>query len=161
NVEDVCRFPDLPARRQLTYQAKQLIAREIELEKMRRMEALLQARNVDEVGRAHAVLGFLGRWNGLGEAAENVEAKPAVPPNHQQRLEHIVRRAAVEDKPETDFFGRPLRRQQAATAPASQASKEESIESQMGKAVGKSDVWFRFNEGVSNAVRRNIYIKDL
>lgn len=23
---------------------------------------------------------------------------PAVPPNHQQRLEHIVRRAAVEDK---------------------------------------------------------------
>ena len=51
NVEDVCRFPDLPARRQLTYQAKQLIAREIELEKMRRTEALLQARNRGEVGR--------------------------------------------------------------------------------------------------------------
>lgn len=31
----------------------------------------------------------------------------------------------------------------------------------MGKAVGNSDVWFRFNEGVSNAVRRNLYIKDL
>lgn len=44
---------------------------------------------------------------------------------------------------------------------APQVSKEESVESQMGKAVGKSDVWFRFNEGVSNAVRRNIYIRDL
>ncbi|KFQ18711.1 Chromosome transmission fidelity protein 18, partial [Merops nubicus] len=93
-----------------------------------------------------------------GEAAE---LGPAGTPNHQQRLEHIVRRAAVEDKPETDFFGRPIRRQQVAPAPAPQASREESMESQMGKAVGKSDVWFRFNEGVSNAVRRNIYIRDL
>ncbi|XP_042654355.1 chromosome transmission fidelity protein 18 homolog isoform X2 [Tyto alba] len=149
NVEDVCRFPDLPARRQLTYQAKQLIAREIELEKMRRTEALLQARNQGEEP-----------GNGLGEGGERAAAGPAVPPNHHQRLEHIVRRATVEDKPDTDFFGRPLQRVATATG-APQDSKEESIESQMGKAVGRSDVWFRFNEGVSNAVRRNIYIKDL
>ncbi|KAM9179153.1 chromosome transmission fidelity protein 18 homolog [Mergus octosetaceus] len=150
NVEDVCRFPDLPARKQLTYQAKQLIAREIELEKMRRMEALLQARNLsEEPGR------------GPGELAESGDTGPAAPQNHQQRLEHIVRRAAVEDKPETDFFGRPILRQRVSTAPAAQPSEQDSIERQMGKAVGNSDVWFRFNEGVSNAVRRNLYIKDL
>lgn len=45
NLEEVCRFPELPARKPLTYQAKQLIAREIEMEKMRRAEAL--ARNGD------------------------------------------------------------------------------------------------------------------
>lgn len=39
--------------------------------------------------------------------------------------------------------------------------REESLEVQMGKAVGRSDVWFRFNEGFSNAVRRNLYIRDL
>lgn len=39
NVEEVCRFPDLPFRKPLTYQAKQLIAREIQVEKMRQMEA--------------------------------------------------------------------------------------------------------------------------
>lgn len=63
-MEDVCRFPDLPARKQLTYQAKQLIAREIELEKMRRMEALLQARNLSEVQRGRAGEGGLsgGPW---------------------------------------------------------------------------------------------------
>ncbi|XP_071879761.1 chromosome transmission fidelity protein 18 homolog [Anas platyrhynchos] len=150
NVEDVCRFPDLPARKQLTYQAKQLIAREIELEKMRRMEALLQARNLSEEPA-----------RGPDEPAESRDTGPAAPQNHQQRLEHIVRRAAVEDKPETDFFGRPILRQRVSTAPAAQPSEQDSIERQMGKAVGNSDVWFRFNEGVSNAVRRNLYIKDL
>lgn len=63
-MEDVCRFPDLPARKQLTYQAKQLIAREIELEKMRRMEALLQTRNLSEVGKGRAGVGFQGACGG-------------------------------------------------------------------------------------------------
>ncbi|NWZ26244.1 CTF18 protein, partial [Asarcornis scutulata] len=161
NVEDVCRFPDLPARKQLTYQAKQLIAREIELEKMRRMEALLQARNLSKVRRGRAGEGGLSGGPGPDEPAESRDTGPAAPQNHQQRLEHIVRRAAVEDKPETDFFGRPILRQRVSTAPAAQPAEQDSIERQMGKAVGNSDVWFRFNEGVSNAVRRNLYIKDL
>lgn len=42
-----------------------------------------------------------------------------------------------------------------------QPAEHDAIEHQMGKAVGRSDVWFRFNEGVSNAVRRNLYIRDL
>lgn len=49
NVEEVCRFPELPARKPLTYQAKQLIAREIEMEKMRRAEALAWARGGPQV----------------------------------------------------------------------------------------------------------------
>lgn len=44
---------------------------------------------------------------------------------------------------------------------ADQVPEKNTVEKQIGKAVGQSDVWFRFNEGVSNAVRRNIYIKDL
>ncbi|XP_015732166.1 chromosome transmission fidelity protein 18 homolog isoform X2 [Coturnix japonica] len=148
NVEDVCRFPDLPARKQLTYQAKQLIAHEIEMEKMRRTEAVLQARNINEEPAE------------MGDV-ETGAGGPAVPHNHQQRLEHIMRRTAVQDKPETDFFGRPILRQQSAPAPEAQPSEQDAIENQMGKAVGRSDVWFRFNEGVSNAVRRNLYIRDL
>ncbi|XP_065588837.1 chromosome transmission fidelity protein 18 homolog isoform X1 [Cyrtonyx montezumae] len=148
NVEDVCRFPDLPARKQLTYQAKQLIAHEIEMEKMRRTEAVLQARKLIEepAGMGDVHVGSRG---------------PAAPCNHQQCLEHIVRKAAVQDKPETDFFGRPILRQQSAPAPEAQPSERDAMENQMGKAVGHSDVWFRFNEGVSNAVRRNLYIRDL
>lgn len=50
NVEEVCRFPEVPARKPLTYQARQLIAREIEVEKMRRAEAAARARASLQVG---------------------------------------------------------------------------------------------------------------
>ncbi|XP_075755921.1 chromosome transmission fidelity protein 18 homolog [Pelodiscus sinensis] len=154
NVEDVCRFPDLPARKPLTYQAKQLIAREIELEKMRRTEAMLQARNTSQVSE-----------ESLGETQSKPSAKPGMPTsnirNHEQRLQHIVKKAAFDEKPETDFFGRQLVKKPVSPSAANQTSEQDSVEKQIGKAVGKSDVWFRFNEGVSNAVRRNIYIKDL
>ncbi|KAM4024585.1 chromosome transmission fidelity protein 18 homolog isoform 2-T2 [Anomaloglossus baeobatrachus] len=92
NVEDVCRFPELPARKQLTYQAKQLIAREIELEKMRRSEAFQQARNAgkEDVGK---------------KTTEKLEKESAVKPaatpaslNHEQRLENIVKKATFEEK---------------------------------------------------------------
>ena len=49
NVEEVCRFPELPARKPLTYQAKQLMAREVEVEKMRRVEASARARDGPQV----------------------------------------------------------------------------------------------------------------
>ncbi|NXQ29663.1 CTF18 protein, partial [Alaudala cheleensis] len=154
NVEAVCRFPELPARRQLSYQAKQLIAREIELEKMRRAEA----RGLGQTPQGEPARGVSSPQdpgNGLGDT------EPAGPPNHQQQLEHIVKRAAVQDKPEVDFFGRPLQRKETAKTLAPEVSREESLELKMGKAVGRSEVWFRFNEGFSNAVRRNLYIRDL
>ena len=31
NIEELCRFPGLPQRKQLSYSAKQLISREVEL----------------------------------------------------------------------------------------------------------------------------------
>uniref|UniRef100_A0A8C7A2C8 Chromosome transmission fidelity protein 18 homolog n=1 Tax=Nothoprocta perdicaria TaxID=30464 RepID=A0A8C7A2C8_NOTPE len=139
NVEDVCRFPDLPARRQLTYQAKQLIAREIELEKMRRMEALLQER----------------------KGGEGHEEGRSGPEHRHQPAPLTLSLCFSLLQPETDFFGRPLVKKAAAPAPASQPDEQDAMEQQLGTAVGRSDVWFRFNEGVSNAVRRNIYIRDL
>uniref|UniRef100_A0A8D0L4C1 Chromosome transmission fidelity protein 18 homolog n=1 Tax=Sphenodon punctatus TaxID=8508 RepID=A0A8D0L4C1_SPHPU len=142
NVEEVCRFPDLPLRKPLTYQAKQLVAREIELEKMRRTEAVLQAPRP--------------KGDSLKTGAESAPAKSSVR-NHEQRLEHIVKKASsieekVNHREQPDFPCFPT---------GNQISEREMIEKQIGTAVGRSDVWFRFNEGVSNAVRRNIYIKDL
>lgn len=48
-MEEICHFPELPARKPLTYQAKQLIAHEIEMEKMRRTEALARAGDSPQV----------------------------------------------------------------------------------------------------------------
>nr|XP_014342209.1 PREDICTED: chromosome transmission fidelity protein 18 homolog [Latimeria chalumnae] len=206
NVEDVCRFPELPIRKQMTYQAKQLIAREIELEKMRRTEALLQARNANRV-ESDKTAAKSSQTKGM--------PKPSVK-NHEMRLESIVKTTAVEEKPELDFFGRQVvKKEKRLVSPAAEffslldqclqnteswnrqptisemlhtllsrnlegkfrikwlstfffslltvgtELQNPSSETQIGKAVGNSDVWFRFNEGFSNAVRRNVYIKDL
>ncbi|XP_029917755.1 chromosome transmission fidelity protein 18 homolog [Myripristis murdjan] len=143
-VEEVVRFPGLPPRRQLTYQAKQTISREMEQEKMRRAEQLMLLRNPAKE-----------------EPKQSAQPKPAGNHlNHQQRLENIVRQTTVETRPEVDFFGRAVAPKPQRPQPTSD-SGEKSTELAMGKAVGNSDVWFRFNEGMSNAVRRNVYIREL
>nr|XP_036861570.1 chromosome transmission fidelity protein 18 homolog isoform X2 [Manis javanica] len=154
NVEELCRFPELPTRKPLTYQAQQLIAHEIEMEKMRRAEARAMGspQQVDE--------GPLGN-EGLHGGAEEEGLQSATLCSHKQRLERIVKRVGVEEQPERDFFGRVVVRR-AATLSAEDATPEiDTAEQRMGTAVGRSDVWFRFKEGVSNAVRRGLYIRDL
>ncbi|KAK2817274.1 hypothetical protein Q5P01_025465 [Channa striata] len=141
-VEEAVRFPGLPPRRQLTYQAKQTISREMEQEKMRRAEQLMLQRN---------------------PAVKEVEKKNAGPQptrNHQQRLENIVKQTTVETRPEVDFFGRAVAPKPQRQQPSSDTGEKCAVLA-MGTAVGNSDVWFRFNEGMSNAVRRNVYIREL
>ncbi|XP_034543950.1 chromosome transmission fidelity protein 18 homolog [Notolabrus celidotus] len=141
-VEEVVKFPGLPPRRQLTYQAKQTISREMEQEKMRRAEQMMLQRNPAR------------------READKKSAGPKGSRNHEQRLENIVKQTIVEIRPELDFFGRTLA-PKPQRSQLSSDSGEKSAEFCMGTAVGNSDVWFRFNEGMSNAVRRNVYIREL
>lgn len=112
----MCRFPDLPARRQLSYQAKQLIAREIELEKMRRTEALLQARNLGQVGTAVGSGGMVGllmgikflglRWGLGGFCSANGNPGLNPPPQAQHLAAHLPAgsTAALGHQPEGLMF---------------------------------------------------------
>ncbi|XP_068445320.1 chromosome transmission fidelity protein 18 homolog [Clinocottus analis] len=142
-IEDVVRFPGLPPRRQLTYQAKQTVSREMEQEKMRRAEQLMLQRNPP-----------------TQRDVNKKSAGPTSTRNHQQRLETIVKQTTVEIRPEVDFFGRPVAPKAPRPQPTSETGEKGAVFS-MGTAVGNSDVWFRFNEGMSNAVRRNVYIREL
>ncbi|XP_040002529.1 chromosome transmission fidelity protein 18 homolog [Xiphias gladius] len=141
-VEEVVRFPGLPPHRQLTYQAKQTISREMEQERMRRAEQLMLQRNP------------------VVREEEKKSACPKPTRNHQQRLENIVKQTTVESRPEVDFFGRAIAPKPQRPQPSSDTG-EKCVVLAMGTAVGNSDVWFRFNEGMSNAVRRNVYIREL
>ncbi|XP_063041497.1 chromosome transmission fidelity protein 18 homolog isoform X2 [Engraulis encrasicolus] len=161
NVEEVVRFPGLPPRRQLTYQVKQLIAREIELERMRRTERAQLRRNANTRGDPQEVMS-----QPQAAKVEKQEVKRVTSKNHQQRLENIVKQAVVETRPEMDFFGRVIvpKDKPASTNTAEEGKGGVATKgslAQIGVAVGNSDVWFRFNEGVSNAVRRNVYIREL
>ncbi|XP_014828091.1 PREDICTED: chromosome transmission fidelity protein 18 homolog [Poecilia mexicana] len=141
-VEEVARFPGLPPRRQLTYQAKQTINREMEQEKMRRAEQMMLQRNP------------------ATKEDEKKSAGPKPTKNHQQRLENIVKQTTVETRPEVDFFGRAVGPKPQRPLLSSDSGEKCAVVA-MGTAVGNSDVWFRFNEGMSNAVRRNVYIREL
>ncbi|XP_044203351.1 chromosome transmission fidelity protein 18 homolog [Thunnus albacares] len=141
-IEEVVRFPGLPPRRQLTYQAKQTISREMEQEKMRRAEQLMLQRNPTV------------------REEEKKGTGPKTTKNHQQRLENIVKQTTVETRPEVDFFGRAVAPKPQRVQPSSDSGEKCAVLA-MGTAVGNSDVWFRFNEGMSNAVRRNVYIREL
>uniref|UniRef100_A0A3B4UZA8 Chromosome transmission fidelity protein 18 homolog n=1 Tax=Seriola dumerili TaxID=41447 RepID=A0A3B4UZA8_SERDU len=140
-VEEVVRFPGLPPHRQLTYQAKQTISREMEQERMRRAEQVMLQRNP-------------------AKEKEKKSAAPKPTRNHQQRLENIVKQTTVETRPEVDFFGRAVAPKPQRPQASSDTGEKCAVLS-MGTAVGNSDVWFRFNEGMSNAVRRNVYIREL
>uniref|UniRef100_A0A8C2WK56 Chromosome transmission fidelity protein 18 homolog n=1 Tax=Cyclopterus lumpus TaxID=8103 RepID=A0A8C2WK56_CYCLU len=149
-IEEVVRFPGLPPRRQLTYQAKQTVSREMEQEKMRRAEQLMLQRNPPTVRQ---ILWFYYIFRPRSAA-------PTSTRNHQQRLETIVKQTTVEIRPEVDFFGRVVAPKPPRPQPTSETGEKCPVVS-MGTAVGNSDVWFRFNEGMSNAVRRNVYIREL
>lgn len=78
NVEEVCRFPELPARKPLTYQAKQLIALETEV-KMQQAVALAQ------VSR-QCPLGAKDPW----ELALQREGHSLPPYSQEQQLKRIL-----------------------------------------------------------------------
>uniref|UniRef100_A0A3Q3IFP0 Chromosome transmission fidelity protein 18 homolog n=1 Tax=Monopterus albus TaxID=43700 RepID=A0A3Q3IFP0_MONAL len=127
-VEEVVRFPGLPPRRQLTYQAKQTISREMEQERMRRAEQLMLQRNP------------------VAKEEEKKSVRPKPTRNHQQRLENIVKQTTVESRPELDFFGRAVAPKPQRVQPSTDTGEKCAVLA-IGTAVGNSDVWFRFNEG--------------
>ncbi|XP_056018073.1 chromosome transmission fidelity protein 18 homolog [Ostrea edulis] len=129
NMEVVTRFPGMKQHKQLTYAAKQLISREIGLERLRRNETPVLSSK---------------------EAKKNLDKDSDFVPNHLQKLE-AKPVMSKEEMVERDFFGRIIKRK------TPEAKKENEKEK---KNVLNTDIWFHFTEGFSNAVRRNVRVKD-
>ncbi|XP_042861929.1 chromosome transmission fidelity protein 18 homolog isoform X2 [Penaeus japonicus] len=152
NMEELVRFPDQKIGKQLSYATRQLIAREIDLEKVRRAEAYFVKQQEAEAVRKEKS----GKENLAPKTSKQANSSSSVPthdstalPNHLQKLQAkpIIEPAAV--KAPKDFFGRVI----------SNAVHQEA--KTMTNEIVKSDIWFRFKEGYSNAVRRPIKLKDL
>ncbi|XP_064109296.1 chromosome transmission fidelity protein 18 homolog [Macrobrachium nipponense] len=154
NMEEIVRFPDLKPEKQLTYATRQLIAREIELEKVRRAELYFTNQKTKEAEKMKAYADE--------KKKSSSDPVPVVVPNHLQKLKAkplpegsdgkkgsgVSKVVDVAQVPK-DFFGRVIDRQ------ALQEDKSATNE------IVKSDIWFRFKEGYSNAVRRPVKMKDL
>ena len=142
-LEDVVYFPNI-THSNLPYSVKQLVAHEVEVEKMRRKEQP----NLE----ASTKIKISNQDNTKSE--KTTENKPKMQtstvPNHLQKLK--AKEVQVKERVPVDFFGRKIEKA-ANTAVDSKGSKKE------GLVFG--DVWFKFKEGYNNAVRRTIRMKDL
>ncbi|XP_038065359.1 chromosome transmission fidelity protein 18 homolog [Patiria miniata] len=165
NLDSVVRFSSTPPTKQMTYAAKQLIAREITLEKMRRSEAAVGGKNRD-------------MKKGSKPSAPAKKVGPSAQSKVPRHLEKLQPKKVQDEpeKPTRDFFGRIIKKKSpgpklADTAAStdgvdanndpgsSQNSKAEARREQQEQLAGK--LWYKFNQGFTNAVRKTVRIQDL
>ncbi|XP_050424390.1 chromosome transmission fidelity protein 18 homolog [Adelges cooleyi] len=143
SVDDAVKFPGLETFPTLSYATKQLISREIDLEKMRKKMSLSVETgikgtdNIDE--NKTAVSTPKNKKNAYNKQ---------VTPNHLMRLTPKIVGPTKAAK-RKDFFGREI------SSPTVSKGKEIRDE------IVKSDIWFHFKEGYNNAVRKSVLMKDL
>lgn len=153
NMEELVYFPDIKPSKQLSYPIRQLISREIELEKVRRAEAYFLNQKLNEDSKSAAKPPALEKMitsnNSAEKHAEVTKSSSNSLPNHLQKLQAKPVSEITSPKAPRDFFGRIINQ------PVDQQVKNSTNE------IVKSDIWFRFKEGYSNAVRKPIKMSDL
>ncbi|XP_046403632.1 chromosome transmission fidelity protein 18 homolog [Ischnura elegans] len=120
NVEHFVIFPGLKAPFQLPYNTKQIIAREVKMERMKQFEQV--------------------------PLSQSAPLKSSQPANHLQKLTPRAIKD-VSHKVAKDFFGRAV-------------AVDSKLEKRNMSTFIKSDIWYHFKEGYTNAVRRRVRIKD-
>jgi len=148
DVESVVCYPETKRPVNLSYGTKQLVAHEIELERMRRIDSAKAA--------------FALTTKASGSEPNSREQSPSrdtenevvvTPKGSKKTVNHLAKLEArpfsVKTAVATDFFGRAIK------------VDPTKVKLKVTNEIVKSDVWFKFREGYSNAVRRNVKMKDL
>ncbi|XP_062120896.1 chromosome transmission fidelity protein 18 homolog [Drosophila sulfurigaster albostrigata] len=145
DLDTLCAFPGI-AGLTLPYFSRQLIAREVDLERIRR--AAPKGSDGDAAKKPST----------SSAAAAATKKKAASPrlPNHLQTLKpkqitDINGRNAPKQQLTKDFFGRVTHKVTAST------SNEEA----KTDAIVKSPIWYRYKEGYNNAVRKDVHLNEL
>ncbi|KAG9063033.1 hypothetical protein KI688_004633 [Linnemannia hyalina] len=137
SIEKLGDFSTIGLKNVLTnrYAVRQLIAQEIEMELVRRAEAVKETK----------VGAFFGKA-GQGQDAASMETALATA---------IAAGAAITMREATDFFGRAIVQDKSASGGAGLSSLE------MERSKKKTRIWYKFNEGFSNAVKAKVFINEL
>ncbi|ALC38865.1 cutlet [Drosophila busckii] len=140
DLDTLCAFTGFSGLT-LPYFSRQLIAREVELERIRRAAPKAAAEAANETAKA--------------KSKSKLQAPAAPPrlPNHLQTLKpkQITDSNAPKQQLTKDFFGR-VTHKAAATATGEEAKTD---------AIVKSPIWYRYKEGFNNAVRKDVQLTEL
>lgn len=141
SIEKLGDFSTIGLKNVLTnrYAVRQLIAQEIEMELVRRAESVKEAK----------VGAFFGKA-GQGQDAASMETVASA----SQAIAAADK--AMTMKEATDFFGRAIVVQDKS---ASGGAGLSSLE--MERSKKKTRIWYKFNEGFSNAVKAKVFINEL
>ncbi|TDG42801.1 hypothetical protein AWZ03_010776 [Drosophila navojoa] len=147
DLDTLCSFPGFPGLT-LPYFSRQLIAREVDLERIRR--AAPKGGSADNATKS-AAAGAAGATGAPGSKQKAIAARL---PNHLQTLKPKQIsdfNAPPKQQLTKDFFGRVTHKTTAAAA-AEEAKTD---------AIVKSPIWYRYKEGFNNAVRKDVHLNEL
>uniref|UniRef100_A0A8D8CUF8 Chromosome transmission fidelity protein 18 homolog n=1 Tax=Culex pipiens TaxID=7175 RepID=A0A8D8CUF8_CULPI len=129
----------------LSYFGKQIVAREVELEQMRRAQPKAAAATSSRAIAGPAPVAKKSR------PEPPAKDKKTALPNHLQTLQpKQINVSKVKQVVSKDFFGRV-------------STKETVLSVQEGgtDTIVKSPIWYRYKEGFNNAVRKDVTLQDL
>ncbi|KAK3915579.1 Chromosome transmission fidelity protein 18-like protein [Frankliniella fusca] len=144
NIENIVYFGENKPSRQLTYGTKQLVAREIDLEKMRRFESLCISGQKNQNSDPEK------DKKETGASSESEKASEKVSPTIANHLRKLKAKPVIKEMQTKDFFGRIV---EIPLTPSTVKARSD--------AELKGDIWFHFKEGFNNAVRKTIRMSEL
>ncbi|XP_065090752.1 chromosome transmission fidelity protein 18 homolog [Ochlerotatus camptorhynchus] len=148
DIEQLGNFPGVTGQN-MSYFGKQLVAREVELEQVRRAQP--KAASKGPSAKITEIKEGSSRSSKSSKKVEPRKQKPTAElPNHLQTLKPKQINEKVKQVISKDFFGRIT-------------TKETMLSVQEGgtDTIVKSPIWYRYKEGFNNAVRKDITLHDL
>ncbi|XP_011304841.1 chromosome transmission fidelity protein 18 homolog [Fopius arisanus] len=140
-------FPECKTRRGLSYAVKQIVAQELEVERLKRATLARGASSNPEGSKTP---------QGVNETPEIIPSVNAFRPNHISEMERIVTPKTTKFRNFFEGFKKPVVDTNPETSP-----KAEKPGKKYRNLVAKYGVWYKYKEGFSNSIRRNVSLEDI
>ncbi|XP_011706225.1 PREDICTED: chromosome transmission fidelity protein 18 homolog, partial [Wasmannia auropunctata] len=147
NILEVGVFPDCKAHRNLTYAVQQIIAQELEVERLKRASILTGLGGVNSEIPANPK---------KPETTENIQNRSSNLPNNKNNTKQSTNeeKKPLKEIVYKDFFGNIITSEKQNKAVNRISPKSQKNYSLMQNILTKHGIWYKYKEGCNNAVRR-------
>ncbi|KAG7211889.1 hypothetical protein KM043_011100 [Ampulex compressa] len=159
NIFEIGIFPECKQRRTLVYAVKQIIAQELESERLRRtVHATHTIKSNTKNGMQKNTTQSIDGKKSISEAEKNVKNNSSNVTNHGEQTKKPIQ---LKEEVYKDFFGRPIIVKEKSKDKEKLSPGSDKSSFHMRETLTKYGVWYKYKEGFSNAVRRNVLMEEL